>query len=608
MNNADSPSGRIEKTKQNWVCLSALTGLWLFHAANNVLFLQHTQTPPSYDCGFHLQLSLNFLERFLNFRSETYFADLLASSGFYPPLGYAATTPFYLMFGISEDSAVLVNLAFLALLLGSVYRIGKTLSDPWVGLAAAALTSFFPFVYGISRVYYLESALIAMVAWSVLRLLETQRFSRPGASVLFGVSVGLGMMTKWTFALFLLGPVVIEAARGLSSAYRRTSPDEKNNSIQGSKGWAFAFILLGAILFGLAARSSRAPMWIPAALLPAVIGAGFLAPRELRNVLWNLAASGLAALTVCYPWYYIYWKHIFGIAAAHIQKSPLSLENLLYYPLVLQNSQLGPGFFLVLLLTPFLIPRSAYRTYLPVLVWALSSWALFTLIPFAFNDPRFIAPYLPALGLLMGKGILPVKSSLFRNAFILFCVLNGVWQFGMNTYEWPLPASNNMKLTKYGYITFWHHGVYGTGGERGREWPNYEIVVAFEDHVLESDSKALPTLRLLVDRPFFHQGAFQFYARARGNRWEAVFDRDPIPIEKELERILDSEAVLFSNSRQADDLYLGLGEKKPFELNHTEDDFFQTKFPEQQVYDLPDGTSVTLAFRAEPIAPESEVE
>jgi hypothetical protein len=61
---------------------------------------------------------------------------------------------------------------------------------------------------------------------------------------------------------------------------------------------------------------------------------------------------------------------------------------------------------------------------------------------------------------------------------------------------------------------------------------------------------------------------------------------------------------LFSNARQADDLYLGLGEKKPFELNQSEEDFFQTRFPEQQVYDLPDGSSVTLAFRAEPIAPE----
>jgi hypothetical protein len=205
----------------------------------------------------------------------------------------------------------------------------------------------------------------------------------------------------------------------------------------------------------------------------------------------------------------------------------------------------------------------------------------------------------------MAHSFSSINHPVRRRFLIGATFVSALWQFGLNTYDLPIPKGNHWAISRWGYFySFWNHGVYGTGAERGLHWPNYEIVEAFEEHVSDSEEGDLPRLRLLIDRPFFHQGAFQFYARARGNRWEAVFDRDPIPLEKELERILDSEAVLFSNARQADDLYLGLGEKKPFELNQSEEDFFQTRFPEQQVYDLPDGSSVTLAFRAEPIAPE----
>ena len=99
-----------------WIWIAVLL-IWLSHAALNIQYLARTDAPPYYDCGYHLQLSLEFYDRFKDWMHWDYPARLLHSSGYYPPLVYAVTTPFYLLFGISEDSAVFANQAFLLLLL-----------------------------------------------------------------------------------------------------------------------------------------------------------------------------------------------------------------------------------------------------------------------------------------------------------------------------------------------------------------------------------------------------------------------------------------------------------------------------------------------------------
>jgi hypothetical protein len=93
-------------------------------------------------------------------------------------------------------------------MLFSVYYLGRKIDGRKVGLLAAFIVSMFPFVFGMSRVFMLEFALMAMIAFSICCLVYTNNFTNTKFSLFFGLSLGLGMLTKWTYFLFIIGPLL----------------------------------------------------------------------------------------------------------------------------------------------------------------------------------------------------------------------------------------------------------------------------------------------------------------------------------------------------------------------------------------------------------------
>jgi 4-amino-4-deoxy-L-arabinose transferase-like glycosyltransferase len=589
--------------KRKWHLLSFLGVIWLFHAVNNCIFLFNTDTPPHYDCGYHLQLSINFYERLFKFSGWDYFASLLFSSSFYPPVAYTAAAPFYLVFGITEDAANLGNLLFLALLLWSTYEIGRLLVNPETGMLAAALVSFFPFVYGISRVYYVETALMAVTAFAVLRLIRTRSFEDRRQSIFFGLSVGLGMLTKWAFAFFLTVPVCWVVLCSAIQAIRAPGEERVTKVQAGGFDLGGAIVGLGFGALILALLTERPVLWVGPATLPLLVGAAFsTSSRAIRERLLNLVLSGVAAILVCYPWYIRTWDHISSIAKPFLdsgvtgQHAAWSLGSLAYFPFALESSQLGPVLFLGLLLAVFLFPWRSIRGFAVVGGWIVGGYLITSTIP--YKDPRYISPYLPALALFMATAYLSIRSKAARRVVISLVFTGALWQFEMNTYELPLPAGNHFALSRFGHFySFWNHGVYGTGREMGVNWPHRKIVEDFESACVKNrpDATEIAHLRCLIDLPNLHQGVFEFLARSERGPWQAVFDRDILPHAKEMNRTIDSDAILFANSAIPGDLYAVPLERKPFLFNAREDSFFRVRFPTQTVYELPEGASVTLA-------------
>ncbi|UCH88082.1 MAG: glycosyltransferase family 39 protein [Thermoplasmata archaeon] len=181
--------------------------LTVIHGINNYIWLMRDKSLHTYDAAKYLTFSYQYHELFANptWGSPLEFFTL---NQWRPPLRLLLTSPFYAMFGYSDDVAVMTNIFFMVILLFSVYGIGKYMFNRQVGLLAAIMVSLFPIVHGLSRSFLSDFAHIAMVSLSIYLLLKTEYFTNKKYSILFGLSLGLGLLTRDTFIIFMLGPLL----------------------------------------------------------------------------------------------------------------------------------------------------------------------------------------------------------------------------------------------------------------------------------------------------------------------------------------------------------------------------------------------------------------
>jgi Dolichyl-phosphate-mannose-protein mannosyltransferase len=109
---------------------------------------------------------------------------------------------------------IALNAVFVLLLALGCYNVGRLAFGRLAGLLAVIFTLGSPLIIEGFHQFMLDAPEAAMVAVAVWALLATERFSRPGVSVLAGIAVGLGMLSKETFAFFVAGVALATAVRG----------------------------------------------------------------------------------------------------------------------------------------------------------------------------------------------------------------------------------------------------------------------------------------------------------------------------------------------------------------------------------------------------------
>lgn len=184
----------------------------LVFVAITVWWLIRDQGVPLWDAARHTLLSFDMYDAIRSGDTLAPF-DLWTT---YPPfvhiVGIAATA----VAGKGVAPPVIVqNLIFLPLLVLGCYQTAKLVyGSALAGALAAAFALGTPMIAGQFHVFMLDGPLTAMVATSVWLVLASRRFERIGLSALAGLAVGLGLLTKETFVLFVAGLVIVVLARG----------------------------------------------------------------------------------------------------------------------------------------------------------------------------------------------------------------------------------------------------------------------------------------------------------------------------------------------------------------------------------------------------------
>jgi 4-amino-4-deoxy-L-arabinose transferase-like glycosyltransferase len=191
----------------------------LYLCVANIVWIAIDTRPPFWDMANHANWSLGVLRDFQQNGIAALFT-LPQDSGSYPPLYYAVTAIFYALLGPTIDAAQLANLPAVILLGLATYGIARSLMEPGAAVLAAMIANFIPFLLWLSRETMLEYWLTAMVAVSMWVFFKTKEFSSPRWTLAFGLCCGLGMLTKWTFAIFVALPAIWAARKHPGNAVK----------------------------------------------------------------------------------------------------------------------------------------------------------------------------------------------------------------------------------------------------------------------------------------------------------------------------------------------------------------------------------------------------
>ena len=521
---------------RDWLVLALL---WLFHAVNNSFWRSINVTILGSDRAAHLLQSLAYYQALKPLSLDS-FLRIITYYTFYPPLFHLTIAFFCDLFGVSADVAAMANVVYMAILLWAIYGIGKRMFSAKVGLLTAFLVSMLPIVFCLSRYTYVEYALLSMVALSIYLLIRTDDFQNRTYSVLFGLSFGLGMLTKWVFIVFLAGPlgyVLIKAF--LWQRLRWKLGRAKVN-------WRLLFIsaVIGSLVSFHFSQLSRlgATRWVfdreaslicwgcVTVLLHCALHT--LNPR-LRNLLFAMLLSTELAAIWYIPNSYVFrigWYRAYdGDAAAILGDVFRTPEIWLTHIRGLMIQQLSPPYFLMLLMA-LAILILLYLRQKPLqrldrlgdAAWLLGLWIVppmvfFTIVEPAARNARLPTPYLPAVALIMAQGVSKVPWRKVRLAALVTLVAFGLVQFFVLSYDAfaGIPSRFEVSFPSIGPVGLFARGEFIQFPNSGQTDDDYWVVDNIFDRVMADSSAGEGEqikVGLLVAVPYLNENIARFVA------------------------------------------------------------------------------------------------
>ena len=244
--------------------------------------------------------------------------------------------------------------------------------------------------------FMIEIALTFMVSATVLVLLYTDGFKNRKASILAGVILGLGLLTKQKYIVFVVGPIA----------------------------WIFLSSYLSA--------NNKA--------------------RRLAII--NLLIFSAIGVFIALPWYlFDFFERLEFIKSCAFNQlfvpeemSVSSIRSFFYYLSELKNWQIFPFFFFILIVSLIIAVRDKKRIYL-FLVWIIVPYSILTLFPNKFF--YYTLPYLPAVAYICSNSILGLGNIKIRRMAVVLVLFIGLYQFFNFSYFRTELHSKILATSKY---------------------------------------------------------------------------------------------------------------------------------------------------------------
>ena len=161
------------------------------------------EAPPAWDMAFHQLKGWQLLEVW---RQGGPLSGVWSISFPYPPLYHWTEALIFGALGDTRLVAFFANLPGLFFLSYGTYGVGRYYLKPVQAGWAGILVLLFPMVTWVSRESLLDVPLAGWVALSGFLLLKSRFFTSRSWTLLLGLACAAGMLTKWTFPIYILVP------------------------------------------------------------------------------------------------------------------------------------------------------------------------------------------------------------------------------------------------------------------------------------------------------------------------------------------------------------------------------------------------------------------
>lgn len=328
--------------------LLLLLFLYYLQAAN---FINNHNAPQYADANNHLLLARQY-HRALFEKSMT--LEHAPLHQVYPPMIYAVAALFMEILGVSVKSALWSFFLYIIVYCIALYGIGSYFGKQAGGVAAALLGISCHYTIYISNIFVAELAQTAFTAMALNYLLRSEKFTNEKNTWLFGIFLGLAMLSKWSTAFFMVIPLLMVLVYIIYRDIRLAGLSAAYTVFFGIAGYVFlrtGFEMIGKRPGG---NAPNPPWLLPVFLLVTLsafastyliktkfIGSLKESARPYGNYLLTGIRGLLIALLVCGPWYVYSIQGVAGklisqkgeISRPHYNErtKPLFIKSLKFY-------------------------------------------------------------------------------------------------------------------------------------------------------------------------------------------------------------------------------------------------------------------------------------
>lgn len=495
----------------------------LINVAGGLYWLNRNIVLVGNDASGYLDTTLEYARFFTHISPQTLFEAFTYPE--YRTSGlFVAVLPFYALFGSGMDSAQLVNIVGLALLIWACFELGRYAAGPAVGLVTALLIGLFPMVMAMARLFYAELLVAAMVALNLLALLRSDGFRSRRWSSAWGVSLGVGLLVKWALPIYILLPTLwIIWKCGLVQAnverLKTFRLDWRAATIAVLLSLGFSLLwflpnrtaLRGYLLgdFHFVAWFVLGGLWLYALLN----GCGRVA---------NWWAAVWTAATIASLWYFPHIDFLSQLASAEQTRgdagaTPLSLYNYTRYFTFFYEYHLGSLATWIIVPTALfpwirgLLMRKPVRANSAVF-WLslLSTYGILLLL--SQNSPRFLVPAMPAVAVL-------AAVSLWQYGRVMRIALGAAWVVIL-ALQWSFFTFDALAPVYARTEPFWTVRGYAVPPRSQETDLGYWIGPKVLDQMAAIESPEVQRLGMLANSPQLHRGILKYIISSEGRSEE----------------------------------------------------------------------------------------